>query len=76
MGNSDRLMAHFLLSEEGDASACLLLALPAKFIWSICVAFIFALAVLVVTTVIKGRAMKGSAHEREKGNERKKAADV
>lgn len=44
----------------------LLPALPVKFIWSVCVAFIFTLAVPIVTTVIKGKGMKGSAHKREK----------
>lgn len=44
----------------------LLPTLPAKFIWSICVAFIFTVAVPVVTTVIKAKGMKGSVHERQK----------
>lgn len=50
----------------------LLPALPAKFIWSICVAFIFTLTVPVVTTVIKARGMKGSALERQRKEKRTK----
>lgn len=50
----------------------LLPALPAKFIWSVCVAFIFTLAVPVVTTVIKARGIKGSAHERQQKGKAKK----
>lgn len=60
------MASFFFLSEKGDVSALLAPTHPSKFIWSVCVVFISPFAVLVVTTVIKGR---GSRDVRTKGKD-------